>query len=146
MKILGQNISRHALIKYSLLQIPDLIILMVILYFIDLWIGLDTLVFVGILAIWILKDILLFPFLWKAYDKSRHTDSFSLICETGTAIDRLAPTGYVRIRGELWKAVIDQDRPFAEKGDIVKVIHVDGLTLTVEKVDGDSFNKPSGEI
>lgn len=56
----------------------------------------------------------------------------SLVGATGVAVDRLAPTGHVRIRGELWEARAAEDVP---SGALVRVTAVDGLLLDVETSD-----------
>ena len=48
----------------------------------------------------------------------------------------LDPTGYVLLRGELWKAeVVPEDRPIAE-GSSVRIQDVRGLTLVVAREPG----------
>jgi len=54
----------------------------------------------------------------------------------GIAKERLAPSGYVQVRGELWKAELMEGSPPLEKGDRVRVEGVRGLRLVVQ---------PSGE-
>jgi membrane-bound serine protease (ClpP class) len=48
---------------------------------------------------------------------------------TGIATSDLAPSGQVRVRGEVWTAIA-QDGPISE-GDAVRVVGVEGLRLTV---------------
>jgi len=48
----------------------------------------------------------------------------------GRAVERLAPTGYVKIGGELWRA--ETTGPAIQAGAEVVVRAVDGLTLRVE--------------
>jgi membrane-bound serine protease (ClpP class) len=55
----------------------------------------------------------------------------ALVGLTGTARDPLSPEGHVLVQGELWRAVA-RDAPVAE-GAQVRVVGVNGLTLTVEK-------------
>jgi membrane-bound serine protease (ClpP class) len=54
-----------------------------------------------------------------------------LIGATGEASERLAPSGHVRILGELWEARSSSELP---AGARVRVVAVDGLTLEVEPV------------
>jgi membrane-bound serine protease (ClpP class) len=54
-----------------------------------------------------------------------------LIGATGEASERLAPSGRVRILGELWEAHSSSELP---PGTRVRVVAVDGLTLEVEPV------------
>jgi membrane-bound serine protease (ClpP class) len=57
-----------------------------------------------------------------------------MIGERGIAKERLAPAGYVQVRGELWRAFIIDDGPAIETGQSVKIVKMDGLTLFVEPV------------
>jgi membrane-bound serine protease (ClpP class) len=52
----------------------------------------------------------------------------SLVGRRATAVGRVAPTGQVRLDGELWDAV--SDAPLESGGEAV-VVSVDGLTLLV---------------
>ena len=58
----------------------------------------------------------------------------SLIGARGESIEAVAPTGYVRVRGELWKAETRQPAGMAiPKGRPVVVQQVRGLTLVVDE-------------
>jgi membrane protein implicated in regulation of membrane protease activity len=54
-----------------------------------------------------------------------------MIGARGIAKERLAPAGYVRIHGELWRAVKIGDVPAIEEGQPVRVKKMEGLTLFV---------------
>ena len=54
-----------------------------------------------------------------------------LVGQTGVARGPLGPEGQVLVHGELWRAVA-RDTP-VEDGARVRVVDVNGLTLTVEK-------------
>jgi membrane-bound serine protease (ClpP class) len=55
-----------------------------------------------------------------------------LLSETGEALTPITPgtPGSVRVHGEIWRATANE--PITE-GDRVRVIHIDGLTITVRK-------------
>ncbi|MCI0612362.1 nodulation protein NfeD, partial [bacterium] len=59
-----------------------------------------------------------------------------LLQEIGTAQTDINPEGQIFIRGEIWKAISPQ--PIA-KGDRVRVRSVNGLTLHVEKYQGEPY-------
>lgn len=67
------------------------------------------------------------------------TGAESLVGATGVAVDRLAPTGQVRVRGELWEARAPGEVP---SGATVRVTAVDGLVLAVEASDDDVPPRP----
>ena len=57
------------------------------------------------------------------------TGAEGLIGERAETIEPCKPRGRVRLRGEIWSAVCDGG---AGVGETVRVVGVDGLTLTVE--------------
>ena len=57
------------------------------------------------------------------------TGAEGLVGERAEVIEACAPTGRVRVRGEIWKARCESA---AEPGDTVRIAAVDGLTLVVE--------------
>jgi membrane-bound serine protease (ClpP class) len=56
----------------------------------------------------------------------------NLVGATGEAAERLAPSGHVRVLGELWEANSSSELP---RGARVRVVAVNDLTLEVEAVD-----------
>jgi membrane-bound ClpP family serine protease len=81
--------------------------------------------------LWILKDIIAFPFVWHSYDSKTRDATHSMIGKQGIAQERLDPNGYVRIGNELWKAEVTNNHSYIGKGESVTVLHMDGLKLTV---------------
>ena len=127
-----KNIPGPVYLRYILLNIPGLAAVILILIIIQNWIELSDWLFWSIIGFWIVLDVVLFPFTWRAYDRERSGQSRSMIGEGGIAKERLAPSGYVQVRGELWRAeIIDDGRPI-EKGQSVQIVKMDGLTLFVE--------------
>ena len=60
-----------------------------------------------------------------------------LVGATGVVSERLAPSGQIRVQGEIWEARSASDLP---AGSRVRVTAVDGLTLEVEPVDEEAMN------
>ena len=56
----------------------------------------------------------------------------NLVGATGEVTERLAPSGHVRVLGEIWQARSVSELPV---GSRVRVVAVDGLMLDVEAVD-----------
>jgi membrane-bound serine protease (ClpP class) len=56
----------------------------------------------------------------------------NLVGATGEATERLAPSGQIRVLGELWQARSSSEVP---AGSPVRVVAADGLTVEVEAVD-----------
>jgi len=129
-----RKIPRPIYLRYILLNIPSLAAVILILIIIQHWVVLPGWLFRSIIGFWIVKDALLFPFVWRAYDWEGPGRSRSMIGERGIAKERLAPMGYVQVRGELWRAVRIDDGPPIEIGQSVEIVKMDGLTLFVEPV------------
>ena len=109
-----KQIPTSIYIRYILLNIPGLAAVILILIIIQHWIALPVWLFLSITAFWVVKDMVLFPFVWRAYDSGRSGRSRSMV------------------RGELWRAEIIDDGPPVEMGQPVKIVKMDGLTLFVE--------------
>jgi membrane protein implicated in regulation of membrane protease activity len=125
---------RTIYLRYILLNIPGLTAVILILIIIQHWVVLPLWLFWSVIVVWIVKDAVLFPFVWRAYDWERPGRSHAMIGKCGIARERLAPSGYVRFHGELWRAEIIGDGPPVEIGRSVRVVKMDGLTLFVEQV------------
>ena len=83
-------------------------------------------------ALYVLKDFALYPWLRDAYAVANPDASAALVGRIGEARDRLAPSGYVRIGSELWRAELAPGSAEVERGASVRVREVRGLTLVVE--------------
>jgi membrane protein implicated in regulation of membrane protease activity len=95
----------------------------------------------GSIAIWVGKDVILFPLVRKAYDWDRPQGANAMVDERGIAKERLAPSVYVQIRGELWRAELVEGSPPIEKGERVQVEGVCRLKIVVQLVDEKYQNK-----
>jgi membrane-bound serine protease (ClpP class) len=129
-----REIPRPIYLRYILLNIPGLTAVILILIIIQHWVVLPVWLFWSIIGFWIVKDVVLFPFVWRAYDWERSGRSRSMIGERGIAKERLAPRGYVQVHGELWRAVVINGETPIERGQSVKIVQMDGLTLFVEQI------------
>ena len=129
---LSKEAKRRIVLRYALYQIPDIGILALILFVIHHGGYLSLSLSIGIISLWIVKYVVAFTFVWSAYDKPRPGDVKRLIGTEGIAEERLDPSGYIRVHGELWRAeVIDKTVP-VEKGETVLIERAYGLTLLVK--------------
>jgi len=131
------NIPRPIYIRYILLNIPEFAAVILIWLIVRHWVVLPVWLLWGIIVLWIVKDAVLFPFVWRAYDWERAGRSRSMVGKHAIARERLAPAGYVQIHGELWRAEKIGGGPPVEIGQKVKVVKMEGLTLFVEQVIAD---------
>ena len=121
------------LLRYTLFQIPGLIALILILIVVRHWIDLPPWLAYVIIAVWVIKDITLFPFVWNAYDMRSEDANLRMIGDKGVAQELLNPSGFVLIHGELWKAEIAEGSPPIPKGTLLRVKEIHGLNLIVKE-------------
>ena len=122
---------RSTLVRYALFQIPEWVLVLgvaVLLYRRGLlpgWAG-------GLLvAASMAKDAALYPLLRTAYETDTSSAIERLIGLRGVAVETLAPRGYVRVHGELWKSEATAAGAEIPPGNAVTVHAVRGTTLLV---------------
>ena len=126
-----RKIPRSVYVRYILLNIPEFAAVLLILVVIQYWVFIPGWLLGSIIGFWIVKDVVLFPFIWRAYDWDRAGRSRSMIGERGIAKEKLAPAGYIQVHGELWRAERLGEGPPIEAGQPVRVTKMEGLTLFV---------------
>ena len=131
-KIKNTRLTGKIIIRYTLLQIPTLLLVILVLLLVKQWVEISTWIFWGIIIVKAALDVILFPFIWRAYDWDRPPEAHPMIGLKGEARDRLDPSGYVTVRGELWRAEIDGAQNPIEAGTTIQVKEIRGLTLIVE--------------
>jgi len=127
--------SSRVVIRYALLQIPALALLIVLLFLVKRWVDLPHWFIWGIILFWVAKDVILFPLTWRAYDQDRPRGAYSMVGARGIAEERLAPSGYIRVHGELWQAEVMGDSLPIERGESIRIQGIRGLTLLVQHDD-----------
>ena len=117
--------------RYILFQIPGWIITGLVILGLCRWRYLSgwlaVLGFVG----WVLKDLLMYPLLRRAYESDLKLGSQALVGMRGVAQDHLDPRGYVRVRGELWNAVANPIDQVIFAGTEVEIVSADGMQVIV---------------
>jgi membrane protein implicated in regulation of membrane protease activity len=124
-------------LRYALLQIPGAMIVSGVAWLLHAWAGLSTVGAVVIVAAWIGTDLVLYPFVRRslAPEEGRWVGVGRLLGAHGIVDRELAPDGWVRIRGELWRAQgVDEADPIPV-GARVRVCGLRGLTLFVQRAD-----------
>lgn len=120
--------------RYWLFQAPGLALTGLFLMVIRQWISLPLSVVLGVLALVLIKDFLLYPLLRSAYATGVKTGVAQLINSRGIVKQDINPEGYVLIRGELWRARLEYNDRAAPRGTEVQVRDSDGMILIVEPV------------
>jgi len=124
--------STRVVLKYTLLQLPALILLVFLLFLVRQWVDIPIWLIWGIVGFWLAKDVILFPFTWRSYDQNRARDANAMVGLRGIAQDRLAPSGYVHVHGELWQAEVMGSGQPIDKAEGIRVQGTRGLTLLVQ--------------
>ena len=117
--------------KYILLQVPSLALVIALLVILRRYYDFPLLYTWAVVVAWVAKDVILYPFVWRAYDSSPQKAMVGL---TGKAKEAMDPSGYVEIRGELWRAHVEEGSAPIRAGEMVEVGDVRGLTLIVRPV------------
>ncbi len=85
----------------------------------------------------------MFPFVRKAYDHDPlKPAAYRMIGRRAVARERLSPSGYVQVHGELWRAELMPGTAAVEKGRPVRVVEIRGLTLLVQPESSASECRP----
>jgi len=124
----------RTLARYTLFQIPDLILLGLALAAAVRWWGFPVIVAYGVVALWIVKDVIMFPILRVAYESGSSGGVEGIRGALGVTTQPLVPSGYVRLGSERWKAELVPDSEPVSVGSAIRVVEVRGLTLIVESV------------
>ena len=116
--------------RYLVLQVPGVLVAAVVASLLWTSSAVSGWVALAAFAAWVVKDIVLYPFVKSAYETTVSSGADRLIGETATAATILQPNGRVRVRGEFWNARL-QDGGRVDAGCRVVVVASDGLTLVV---------------
>jgi len=123
--------SSKILLRYFLLQLPGIFFIAALIIFLYLIKAVSFKVIWIVLAVWVIKDIALYPLVWKSYDLSSNSGKYQMIGQQGVALEAINPTGYVLVKGESWSARLKNKKSVIRKDEPVYVSDVQGLTLIV---------------
>ncbi|MFX1555468.1 MAG: NfeD family protein, partial [Promethearchaeota archaeon] len=124
--------SFRIFVRYVLFQVPGVVLLYLLLVLARRVVPLPTWFIWSLMALWVIKDLMLFPAVWRAYDQEGKDDATSMVGPWGIAEDGLDRSGYIRVHGELWKAEVMGNSASIGKGEKVTVRGIRGLKLFVE--------------
>jgi Membrane-bound serine protease (ClpP class) len=120
--------------RYLIFQIPGWLIAAAVLLallhweFLPPWLGV-----VGFFA-WVLKDVMLYPLLHRAYQTNVKTGLQALVGARGFAHDDWSPKGFVRVQGELWSARALPAGQMIVAGTEVEIVSAEHMTVFVRTV------------
>lgn len=124
--------SKKVILRYFLFQLPPLLLFSVILYWLQISLNFSLYVIYVMICAWVIKDIIMFFFVWRAYEWPSGIKALTLRDDFGQAVEDMQPDGYIRVGGELWHAKLANAEVQVRAGDRVKIIRQAGLTLIVE--------------
>jgi membrane protein implicated in regulation of membrane protease activity len=114
-----------------LFQVPGWLVDIAVLGALMEWWGMPLWAASAVLAVLVVKDFVLYPFLKVGYETSAKSGVERLIGEQGVVKQRLDPEGYVLVHGELWKARAAQPESSFDPGTRVSIEAADGMSLVV---------------
>jgi len=131
-----RDFRRHGgerpLLRYALLQLPDVALAVLVLWALWAWWELDARLAAALLALWVVKDALMYRFVRRALSGGpARVGAGALLGAEGIAETELAPRGWVRVRGEKWQAESRSGAP-VRAGAVIRVCAVSGLVLQVD--------------
>jgi membrane protein implicated in regulation of membrane protease activity len=133
----GRRAGLLALGKYALFQVPGWLIVGGLAWAAHRWLGLDAWLAAAALALWVLKDAVLYPFVRHAYTVEARPPADGMLGARAVAEEALAPEGLVRVGPELWRARLARGEAPVAAGESVRIVGVEGLTLRVSRGAGD---------
>jgi membrane protein implicated in regulation of membrane protease activity len=122
-------------LRYAVFQLPGMFVAGLVLWTLVRWEQLTAPVAGVLFALWVAKDVALFPITRAAFsDDGVHHGPDALLGSIGTTRDGLAPgkTGYVTVGPERWRALLADGATEVDAGERVRVVAVNDLTLRVE--------------
>ena len=118
--------------RYYLFQVPGWALTAVLVAVLHASLGLPVWVALTVLGVVVLKDVIFYPFLRRAYQLEA-SGAARLVGLRGVARDTLDPTGYVYVNGELWRARTEPAAAAIPAGVEVRVVQGNRMTLTVAR-------------
>lgn len=125
--------TSRTFLRYIAVQIPGWLLLLVLVLLLRSRIEISGGVIVILLGIAVVKDLLLYPLVRRAYEGGLPSGAERLVGAQGVVETPLAPKGYVRVRGELWRAESHPGTGPLPEGSTVRITAGRGMTLTVER-------------
>ncbi|MBD3223963.1 MAG: hypothetical protein GF313_04500 [Caldithrix sp.] len=121
------------IIRYSMMQLPEFLGLVLILLISRYWFVLSENIYIYIILIWIFKDVILYQYMWPAYIPQKHKNTInSMIGKRGYVLQTVRRKGYGIVNGEVWQIESENKEIVLDKGDLFTVLDSEGLCLIVK--------------
>ena len=122
--------------RYFLFQVPGWLIASLVLLIARHWEVISTSTALVCLLCWVLKDLLLYPWVKLAY-RSQPIGANALVGSTGVADGDLTPEGFIRVRGERWRALANPVDSSIRAGAKVEITGAERMTVFVRALPED---------
>ncbi len=144
---MAESARKRTLLRYTLLQTPDVALAALVVWALWNWTLIPGWVALAALVVWIAKDIAIYPLVRRSFSlgESEWVGVRPLIGARGIATEDLSPSGWIRVKGELWQARTAEDVP-VRGGTHVRVREVRGMTLLIESEQRPTRLKQSEEV
>ena len=126
--------SLRLTLRYAALQLPGQLFVLGLALSAWEWLGAPGWLAWGAPLAWALKDLMLFPFVWRSYEPD-DVATHGVVGQIAVSEETLDPGGWVRLGPELWRVELADGSRAVERGAKVRVLGVSGLLLRVEPVD-----------
>jgi membrane protein implicated in regulation of membrane protease activity len=132
--------------RYLLFQLPSWALVSTLVYLLAHWAIVSSAVAVLLVTAYMLKDLLLYRFLRRAYLPPPPGVVEQMVGLAGVTKQDLNPEGYIQVRGELWKAeAASPDIPIPA-GTRVRITGAGGMMLKVRaEGQGEAVGRASPE-
>ena len=127
--------SRRTLRRYIMLQLPEAGLVTLVLFGLHYWEQLSLPVLLLLFAGWVIKDVIMYPFVRSAYGPGPAHGTEALLGAQGVVTDDLSPKGSVRIGAEPWSARLGAGHDTLPVGTRVRIEEVEGFVLVVTPLD-----------
>jgi membrane-bound ClpP family serine protease len=115
---------------YFVVNAIDWLLLSVLAWMAVRWTEVSASLAALLVGLWVLKDILLFPSARRYYESQ--PAERRIVGEQGQALGRIDPSGFARVRGEIWQVHIAPGAQAILEGEQIRVRDIEGLRLLVE--------------
>ena len=132
-------------LRYTALQLPGQLFVLGLALSAWEWLDAPGWLAWGAPLAWAVKDLLLFPFVWRSYEPD-DVATHGLIGQIAVSDETLDPGGWVRLGPELWRVELADGAHAVPRGAKVRVLGVTGLLLRVEPVDAPHGGETDGAL
>ena len=121
--------------RYLLFQVPGWLVVSAVMGFLHSAAEVSATVGVGVVGFMVALDFGLYPLFRHSYTSRAQVGVEALSGTKGKVVRSLSPEGFVRVRGERWRARTLEPDGRAEEGETVEIMDARGLTLLVRPLE-----------